>query len=136
MNILYNIIKFAIVIYHASIIIVFLGGGINLKQINKKIGIGSISLLLCIMGIIFSFNFGNRVCYGDVILKNMGLNPWSNGDNGTHYTLLYSLIFFIPSNILGLKFKNDFGAKTGKIVSLIMIIIILVVLFIFGILSF
>ena len=67
-----------------------------MKQINKKIGIGSISLLLCIMGIIFSFNFGNRVCYGDVILKYMGLNPWSNGDNGTHYTLLYSLIFFIP----------------------------------------
>ena len=99
MNILYNIIKFAIVIYHASIIIVFLGGGINLKQINKKIGIGSISLLLCIMGIIFSFNFGNRVCYGDVILKYMGLNPWSNGDNGTHYTLLYSLIFFIVSGV-------------------------------------
>ena len=65
------------------------------------------------------------MCYGDIILKYIGLNPWSNGNNGTHYTIFYSLIFFIPSLILGLKFKNDFGATIGKIISLIMIILIL-----------
>ena len=107
-----------------------------MKQINKKIGGGSISLLLCIMGILFSFNLGNRVCYGDVILKYIGINPWSNGESGTHYTVFYSLIFFIPSSILGLKFKNEIGAKIGKIISLIMIIIILIVFPIFGALSF
>lgn len=107
-----------------------------MKLINKKIGVGSISLLLCIMGILFSFNLGNRVCYGDIILKYIGLSPWSNGDNGTHYTVLYSLIFFIPSYILGVKFKNDFGAKVGKIISLIMIIIILIIFPIFGAVGF
>ncbi|GAA0760320.1 hypothetical protein [Clostridium sartagoforme] len=96
-----------------------------MNQINKKIGLGSLSLLLCIMGIIFSFNFGDRVCYGDVILKYIGLNPWSNGDTGTHYTVFYSLIFFIPSFIIGYKLKNNFGAKIGKMISLIMIILIL-----------
>ncbi|WP_300385025.1 hypothetical protein [Clostridium sp.] len=107
-----------------------------MNQNNRKIGLGSNSLLLAIMGILFAFSFGNKVCYGDIILKYMGLNTWSNGDNGTHYTVVYSLIFFIPSLILGLKFKNDFGAKMGKIISLIMIIMILLVFPIFGAISF
>lgn len=107
-----------------------------MKLINKKIGVGSIALLLCIMGILFSFNLGKGVCYGDIILKHIGLSPWSNGDNGTHYTVLYSLIFFIPSYILGVKFKNDFGAKVGKIISLIMITIILIIFPIFGAIGF
>lgn len=107
-----------------------------MNPINKKIGLGSISLLLGIIGILFSFNLGDGVCYGDIILKYIGLNPWSNGDNGTHYTVFYSLIFFIPSLILGVKFKNDFGATIGKIISLIMIMIILLVFPVFGVLSF
>ena len=101
-------------------------GGINLKQINKKIRVGSISLLLCIIGILFSFNFGDRVCYGDAILNYIGLNPWSNGDSGIHYTIFYSLIFFIPASILGIKFRNDFGASIGKTISLIIIIILII----------
>lgn len=97
-----------------------------MKQINKKIGIGSISLLLCIIGILFSFNFGDRVCYGDAILNYIGLSPWSNGNNGIHYTIFYSLIFFIPASILGTKFRNDLGSRIGKIISLIMIIILII----------
>ncbi|MDV4152651.1 hypothetical protein R0131_17625 [Clostridium sp. AL.422] len=103
---------------------------------NKKIGLGSISLLLSIIGILFSFSFGDNLCYGDVILNYIGLKPWSNGNTGLHYTVIYSLIFFIPAFILGYKYKNNFGAKIGKIVSLIMIIFILVVFPIFGAISF
>lgn len=114
----------------------FFWGEFILNKINKKIGLGSISLLLCIMGILFSFNFGDRVCYGDIILKYMDLKPWSNGDKGTHYTVFYSLIFFISSFVLALKFKNDFGAKMGKIISSIMIIIIILIFPIFGAISF
>ena len=107
-----------------------------MNQDNKKIGLGSISLLLSIMGILFAFSFGDKVCYGDVILKYIGLKPWSDGNSGLHYTVFYSLIFFIPSFILGYKFKNNFGAKMGKIISLIMLILILLVFPIFGATSF
>lgn len=100
---------------------------------NKKIGLGSFSLVLSILGILFSFSFGNEVCYGDIILKHLGLNPWSNGESGTHYTVLYSLIFFIPSFIIGCKFKNDFGVKIGRIISLIMIVMIMVIFPIFSV---
>lgn len=65
---------------------------------NKKIGPGSLSLLFCIIGILFAVSFKNYGCLGDYILKHLGLNPWSHG---------------------------NFGAKTGKIVSVIMLIFIL-----------
>mgnify|MGYP001604763986 CR=1 FL=1 len=96
-------------------------GVLILRQVNKKIGIGSISLLLYVMGILFVSSFGDNV------LKFIGLNSWSNGSSGTHYTAFYSLLFFIPSVIVGYKFKNNLGATLGKILSLIMIILILIV---------
>lgn len=91
-----------------------------LSKVNKKIGLGSFSVLLCAMGILFDFTFKNKECLGDIILKFIGLNSWSNG---IHHTIFYSLIFFIPSVVIGLKYKNNFGASLGKIVSLIMIIL-------------
>ena len=92
---------------------------------KNKIGIGSLSLLLCIIGFLFSFTF-NDICIGDNILTSIGLKAWSNGNSGTQYTLFYSLLFFIPSVILGYKFKDNFGSKVGKILSTIMVIMIIV----------
>ena len=92
---------------------------------KKKIGIGSLSLLLFVVGCLFSFTFYN-LTIGDNILTYIGLKAWSNGNSGTHYTIFYSLLFFIPSLILGYKFKEDFGSKVGKILSTIMVTIIVV----------
>lgn len=92
---------------------------------KKKIGIGSLSLLLFVVGCLFSFTFYN-LTIGDNILTYIGLKAWSNGNSGTHYTIFYSLLFFIPSLILGYKFKEDFGSKVCKILSTIMVTIIVV----------
>ncbi|MDU4860906.1 MAG: hypothetical protein E6356_01470 [Terrisporobacter othiniensis] len=92
---------------------------------KKKIGIGSLSLLLFVVGCLFSFTFYN-LTIGDNILTYIGLKAWSNGNSGTHYTIFYSLLFFVPSLILGYKFNEDFGSKVGKILSTIMITIIVV----------
>ncbi|MBS5988029.1 hypothetical protein [Clostridium sp.] len=92
---------------------------------KNKIGIGSLSLLLFIIGCLFSFTF-NDICIGDSILTYIGLKAWSNGNSGTHYTIFYSILFFIPSLILGYKFKENFGSKIGKILSTIMVIMIIV----------
>ena len=94
-----------------------------LEQDYKKIGLGSISLLLFIFGILFS------IIFGDSIVKFIGLNPWSNGDTSLHYTIFYSLIFYVLALILGYKLKNDFGAKLGRTLSLITIILFLLSLF-------
>jgi len=98
-------------------------GGLNLKDgQNKKVGVGSISLLLIMFGILFSFSWKNSEALGDTILRFLGLSPWSNGDTGTHYTIIYSLFFFIPALILGHKYKSNFGAILGRNLSLIMLI--------------
>lgn len=95
-----------------------------MRQLNKKIGFGSVSLLLCILGILFGFSFGDKGCYGDLLLNFFELKAWSNGNSGLHYTILYSLLFFIPSVFLGFKFKKNIGATLGKLISLIMCILI------------
>lgn len=95
-----------------------------LKKLQKSIGLGSISILLFILGILFIVTFNNGVCIGDNILNSVGLKSWSNVTQGTHYTIFYSLIFFIPSVIIGYKFKKNIGSKWGKVLSLIMLIII------------
>lgn len=92
---------------------------------KNKIGIGSASLLLFIIGCLFSFTF-NGICIGDNILNYIGLKAWSNVNTGTHYTIFYSLVFFIPSLIIGYKFKDNFGSKSGKILSAIIVTIIIV----------
>lgn len=97
---------------------------------KKKIGMGSISLLLFIMGFLFAFTF-NNVCVGDNILTYIGLKAWSNGNQGTHYTIFYSLLFFIPSLIIGCKFKENFGSKVGKILSTIMVTMIIAISLLF-----
>lgn len=93
-------------------------------QISKRIGLGSLSLLLSIMGVLFLFSFENKDCFGDIILNLIGLNAWSNGIYGFHYTIFYSLIFFIPAFVLGHKFNTDLGAVSGTKMSLIACIII------------
>ena len=62
---------------------------------KRKIGIGTTSLVLFIIGSLFAFTF-NKVCIGDNILNYIGLKSWSNGNQGTHYTIFYSLLFYIP----------------------------------------
>ncbi|WP_434511927.1 hypothetical protein [Desulfitobacterium sp. AusDCA] len=94
-----------------------------MDKVKKKLGLGTISLLLSIIGILFAFSFGDNRCYGDIILEFVGIKAWSNSSSGIHYTIFYSLIFFVPSVIIGYKFKNDLGATVGRYVSLIMIVL-------------
>lgn len=98
-----------------------------MKNIRGKIGLGSLSLVLAIMGIIFSGSFKNGTCYGDIILNFIGLKPWSGNGKGTHYTVFYSLIFFIPAVILAYRHKKNIGAKVGGLIALVSIIVILFV---------
>jgi len=101
----------------------------GIRMVKRKIGIGSISILLFVIGFLFIATFKNGICVGDNILSCIGLKPWSNGNQGTHYTIFYSLLFFVPSLIIGYRFKENFGSKIGKILSAIMVIIIVLSLF-------
>jgi hypothetical protein len=97
---------------------------------KRKIGLGSLSFLLCIIGILFTFTFaGHTESFGDVVIRTIGLKTWSNGAEGTHYTIYYSSIFYITSIIMGLKFKKDIGSTLGIIISSILLVLLLFMFF-------
>ncbi|ARF14691.1 hypothetical protein [Sporosarcina ureae] len=97
----------------------------------KKLGLGSLSLLIFVLGLLFSVSIGKYDAIGDHVLRFIGVNPWSNGGTGLHYTIFYSLVFYIPALLIGYKFKDDLGAKVGRNLSMILVVSILVTLLFF-----
>lgn len=87
---------------------------------KKKLGIGSFSLLLALLAILWSCNFDinySRFCLGDYVLTQLGLPAWSNGTIGTHYTVFWGLLLYLPSFLLGLKYEYHLFARSGKWIS-------------------
>ncbi|AUO05852.1 hypothetical protein NS115_14360 [Paenibacillus jamilae] len=102
------------------------------RKNRKKIGRGSLSLLLSLLGMAVSFEFGDYIL-GDQLLCFLGLPAWSNSVDNTrfHYTIYLSSIFFIPSLIIGYKNPEDFGALIGRRVSSIYLFLIIISLLFF-----
>ncbi|MBU9709455.1 MULTISPECIES: hypothetical protein [Paenibacillus] len=102
------------------------------RKNRKKIGRGSLSLLLSLLGMAVSFEFGDYIL-GDQLLSFLGLPAWSNSVDNTrfHYTIYLSSIFFIPSLIIGYKNPEDFGALIGRRVSSIYLFLIIISLLFF-----
>lgn len=89
---------------------------------KKKIGIGSISLILVIIAFFLAFEI-NGFCLGDSILATLNIPTWSDSVNasGIHYTVFYTFIFLIPALILSIKYKEDKFSLTGKVLSIFFI---------------
>lgn len=85
---------------------------------NKSIGIGSLSIVIFFIAIIFSFSTRNIQAVGDLALNSMGFEAWSKESSGFHYTIIVSIGLFIFAWIIGNKYKNNFGAVFGKTLSL------------------
>ena len=96
----------------------------------KKIGFGTVSFLLVIFAIVWSFSFGlNGFCLGDTVLSFLGMPAWSNGNSGSHYTIFYSLIFLVPAVPISFKYEYDLFARLTKWISTIFSLALLVGLF-------
>ncbi|MSS23521.1 hypothetical protein FYJ36_14785 [[Clostridium] innocuum] len=108
---------------------------------KKKVGIGTLSLLLVIIASVWSYSiFG--FCLGDKVLSLLKLPVWSNGiaidtssisivpfamgRQSIHYTVFYSLILLIPAILLAKKNKNHLFANVGKWMAIIFIALLLV----------
>ena len=99
-----------------------------MENTKKSIGIGSISIVLAITGVIWAFSL-NGFCLGDVVLSSIGLKSWSGGSHNTHYTVFYSLIFFVAAFFISTKYPDCYFSKIGKIVSLVSTILIILLIF-------
>lgn len=83
----------------------------------KKLGIGSLSLFLSILGAMFSFTFWNEKELGKHFLNAIGIS---------FPAPIISLILLSLALFIGYKYKNDYLAKTGKTISIVFISIIVV----------
>lgn len=79
----------------------------------NKLGLGSLSLFLCIFSFIFSFIRIDGISLGDTILSFLGLSI---------SPVFISLIIFFISTFLGYRYKNDLLAKIGIKASMILCI--------------
>ena len=80
----------------------------------NKLGLGSLSLFLCIFSFIFSFiRIDGISLIGDNFLSFLGLSI---------SPVFISLILFLISTFLGYRYKNDLLAKTGMKASVILCI--------------
>ncbi len=88
---------------------------------NKKWGIGSIALFLSLFATSFSYTYLSEYSIGEEILHQLHVNiP----------TALISTVLYFIAIYIGMKFKEDYGAKSGKMISSIFLIIILLQIFI------
>ena len=112
-------------------------------MIKKKIGIGTISLLLVIFAFIWSFNVLD-FCIGDKVLEFFNIPTWSGNGNeqqivdaffivtftkdgqSIHYTVFYSFILLLPALVLAVKNKNDLFTDIGKWLAIIFITLLII----------
>ncbi|HEY5561009.1 MAG TPA: hypothetical protein VIK72_04490 [Clostridiaceae bacterium] len=81
---------------------------------QKKIGFGSLSIVLFFVGVLFALSFDGVNCIDDKIFKLFNLETWSNNGIGFHYSLVISILIFLLSQFIGKKNKKDLGAIMGR----------------------
>ncbi|MBH5317811.1 hypothetical protein I6N90_08340 [Paenibacillus sp. GSMTC-2017] len=82
---------------------------------KKQIGYGSLSLVLLVLGFMFNYKFSNDFIVSYSIFHALQLDIYSKGDEGIHYPVLASILFWIPALVVAKKYPNDFGAKLSQL---------------------
>ena len=86
-------------------------------MVQKPWGAGSLSVPLCLLGVLFSCNLPGGFCLGDAIFSLAGLSAWSAGSSGLHYPPYAAILLFVPAAVLGWRFSGHRLAGWGKWVS-------------------
>lgn len=87
---------------------------------QRKVGIGTFSIILVCMAIAWGIQWNdgaNAAGIGVVILRSIGLERLVLSNLNIPYLLTY--IFTIPAFIIGGKYKEHWGAKTGRVLSVV-----------------
>lgn len=87
----------------------------NIK--TKKFGVGTWSLIITIFSIIFSFSSLGNESIGEIILNAIGVKLPVG---------IISTVLFVISIFIGHKYKEDFGAKSGKYISIFFLGVIII----------
>lgn len=64
----------------------------------KRVILSFLSFIIFIFAAIFSFT-ANNYTHGDQILNCFHIPCWSNGNTGTHYAILFSVVILVISHL-------------------------------------
>ncbi len=88
-----------------------------MRKINRSntrnLGIGTLSLLISIFAIMFSFTYVGKKSLGENILMVIGVR---------FPVMVVSMILFIISIFVGHKWKENYGSKLGRNIAIFFII--------------
>ena len=90
----------------------------KIHNINTmKWGIGTSALIISIFSIMFSFSSLGEKSIGENILKTIGVR---------FPVMVISTVLFVIAIFIGHKYREDYGAKFGKNISVSFIILIMI----------
>jgi len=92
-----------------------MGSIININR--KKWGIGTLSLIISIFSVTFSFSSLGEKTIGENILKAIGVR---------FPVMVISTVLFVIAIFIGHKYREDYGAKFGKNISISFIILMMI----------
>lgn len=90
------------------------------SKVTRKLGVGSLSLLISIIAIVFSFTYVNENYVGVSIMRGLGIKFIAPSS--------ISIILFLISIFIGNKYEEDKFSKTGKVLSIVFISIMAVLI--------
>lgn len=79
-----------------------------------------------LFSIVFSVDIPNSNDLGDIILKKIGLKPWSSDTGGFHNTVLYALAMFIIGYIGVTRCLKDIYPRFTKSLPLILMLVLFI----------
>lgn len=86
----------------------------KISNINtKKCGIGTSSLIISIFSVIFSFSYFGEKSIGENILDAIGIK---------FPVMVISTVLFVIAIFIGHKYRENYGAKLGKNISIFFMI--------------
>lgn len=99
--------------------------------LNKRVGFGTFSLVFLLSGILINWDFGNNMIVSHSLFKILGLDLYSNGTDGFHYTFLASVPFWLGAVLVSRRHVNDFGAVVSNRIGEFMLAMSVIVTIIF-----
>ncbi|MEK3706573.1 hypothetical protein MKY87_21255 [Paenibacillus sp. FSL R7-0198] len=90
---------------------------------RKPLGLGTLSLLVLLMGLAFNFPWGKANFMISHYLFNLINMPiYSNGTQGLHIPFVVAALFWIPTFLIAKKYRAHFGTSVARNVAAFMLV--------------
>ncbi|WP_405155496.1 hypothetical protein [Paenibacillus sp. FSL K6-0108] len=103
-------------------------------QQKRPLGIGTLSLLVLAIGLVFNFPWGTeKVQISHYLFNLLNLPIYSNGHQGFHIPFIVAIFFWLSSVLIARKYQTHYGTKVAYKVGGFMLITSVMIFPLYGI---